>query len=90
MPTRKNVIRDLFGDAPAHSPGLATEAGGFDGAVPAPADQVERRSLRLLSTHPGEAAAPASSLRDTLKHRARQMSRYLEPATTRCGISRIE
>lgn len=82
MPKRKSVIRDLVGDAPALSPGLSPEAGGFDGALPALGTaQVERQSLRQLSTHPGVAAAPASSPRATLKERARQMSLYLEPAT---------
>ncbi|QOZ78857.1 hypothetical protein XH83_27715 [Bradyrhizobium sp. CCBAU 53351] len=82
MSKRKNTIRDLVGDAPALAPDLASERSGFDGAAPAPgAARVERQSLRQLSAHPGEAAAPASPPRATLKERAHQMSLYLEPAT---------
>lgn len=82
MSKRKDTIRDLVGDAPALAPDLASEGRGFYGAAPTPgAAWVERQSLRRLSAHPGEAAAPASPPRATLKERAHQMSLYLEPAT---------
>lgn len=80
MSKRKNIIRELVGDAPALAP--AAEGGGFEGAVAAPgAARAKRQSFRQVWTDPAGATAPASSRRATLKERARQMSLYLEPAT---------
>ncbi|MGY3236654.1 hypothetical protein ACVMAJ_003544 [Bradyrhizobium sp. USDA 4448] len=95
MPKRKNMIRDLVGDAPALAPGLPSDRGGFDDAPPVLcAACAERQLVRQVSTDPGGAtpaspasaggaSAPASPARakGTLKERACQMTLYLEPET---------